>query len=312
MSTVVGHISGFDTSLARGLCWAAAWDMVRDAEMAARDYVALVCAGLPSEVDINLVTSALRQVQGAITQFADPAWIPAGWQMLADTSKSAIAAAAPGGGFQLAWARAFAGAARTDEDLATLRGWLDGTGVPEGLAIDTELRWSLVATLVAHGRASAADVEAELDRDRTVSGERSAALAHALIPTAESKAETWRRLTGDEKLPNTLQRSLLQGFHHVSQLALTEPYTAKYFEVIDEIWATRDSEPAQEFVSTPTFAGERTMMRQQVARGRGHPPVTSPRRRGQDGAARPRPARTPHRLTPKPRTRTPHPRQRRS
>jgi aminopeptidase N len=29
---------------------------------------------------------------------------------------------------------------------------------------------------------------------------------------------------------------------------LTAPYVPKYFEVIDEIWATRDSEIAQEFV----------------------------------------------------------------
>ena len=42
MATVVQHIAGFESSLARALCWAAAWDMVRDAELAARDYVALV------------------------------------------------------------------------------------------------------------------------------------------------------------------------------------------------------------------------------------------------------------------------------
>ena len=58
----------------------------------------------------------------------------------------------------------------------------------------------------------------ELDRDRTASGERLAALARALIPTEASKAETWARLTGDDKLPNWLQRSMLQGFHHPSQL----------------------------------------------------------------------------------------------
>ena len=42
LSTVVGHLSAFESSLPRALCWAAAWDMVRDAEMAARDYVKLV------------------------------------------------------------------------------------------------------------------------------------------------------------------------------------------------------------------------------------------------------------------------------
>jgi len=255
MATVVDHISGFDSSLARALCWAAAWDMLRDAELAARDYTALVCAGLPGEMDINLVTATLRQVQTAVTQYADPAWAPTGWQQLADNARSVLDAAEPGGGFQLAWARAFVTAARSDVDLAMLRGWLDGAGVPDGLAIDTELRWTLVEALVAAGKAGSDEIEAELDRDRTASGERAAAQAHALKPTPESKAETWRRLTGDEKLPNWLQRALLQGFQHPSHIELTAPYVPKFFDVVDEIWATRDSETAQEFVffGYPTY-----------------------------------------------------------
>jgi aminopeptidase N len=222
--------------------------MTRDAEMAAREYVALVCSGLPQETDINLVTATLRQAQLAVSSYADPAWAPTGSAMLARTAKATLESAAPGSGFQLAWARGFSSSSRTAEELAVLRGWLDGEAVPDRLAIDTDLRWSLLSTLVAHGAAGPDDIEAELNRDRTASGERAAALAHALVPTAESKADAWRRLTGDEKLPNWLQRSLLQGFHHPSQLALTEPYRQKFFDVVDEIWATRDSEPAQEFV----------------------------------------------------------------
>jgi len=296
MSTVVSHIAGFDSSLPRALCWAAAWDMTRDAEMAARDYVALVCAGLPRERDINLVTATLRQAHLAIAQYTDPAWTATGWTMLADTARAALATAEPGSGFQLAWARAFNSAARRSEDLAVLRGWLDGVDVPTGLAVDTELRWSLLSTLVAHGAATPAEIEEELNRDRTASGERQAALVGALVPTAESKAETWRRLTSDEKLPNWLQRSLLQGFYHPSQLPLTEPYRVKFFDVVDEIWATRDSEPAQEFVyfaypgshvSTDTVA-----MTDAWLAVEGHP---APLRRlvaeGRDGVVRARTAR---------------------
>ncbi len=39
--------------------------MVRDAELAARDYVALVCNGLPAETDINLVIATLAQARTA-------------------------------------------------------------------------------------------------------------------------------------------------------------------------------------------------------------------------------------------------------
>ncbi|PRY20005.1 aminopeptidase N [Pseudosporangium ferrugineum] len=248
MATVVRHIDGFESSLPRALSWAAAWDMVRDAELAARDYVALVSTGLPKERDINLTTATLRQATTTLTMYADPAWAPTGWAQLADTARGALAAAEPGSGFQLAWARAFMGAARSPEDLATLRGWLKGTGVPAGLTVDTELRWSLLEVLASRGAATDEEIGAELDSDRTASGEREAAIARALLPTPENKAAVWARLTGGEKLPNWLNRSLLQGFQSSTQVALTAPYASKYFEVVDEVWARSDSEPAQEFV----------------------------------------------------------------
>jgi aminopeptidase N len=222
--------------------------MVRDAELAARDYVALVCSGLPAERDINLTTATLRQAQTALTMYADPEWAPTGWANLAATARTALDAAEPGSGFQLAWARAFIGSARGTEDLDVLRGWLTGEGVPEGLTVDTELRWSLLQTLAAKGAATDDEIGRELDGDRTASGEREAAYARALLPTTENKARVWERLTGAEKLPNWLHRSLLQGFQHSTQIALTAPYAPKFFEVVDEVWKSSDSEPAQEFV----------------------------------------------------------------
>ncbi|HEU4424730.1 MAG TPA: aminopeptidase N, partial [Pilimelia sp.] len=248
MTTVVENIVGLDSALARALCWAAAWDMVRDAELAARDYIALVLAGLPAERDINLVTATLRQAASVITFYADPAWAPTGWAGLARAARQALADAEPGSGFQLAWARAYASAARDDADLATLRNWLDGIDVPPGLNVDTELRWSLLQSLVAKGAAGPEEIESELSRDRTASGEREAAFAHALVPTATCKAEVWERLVGPEPLPNWLHRALLQGFQHPAQAELTAPYVDRFFEAAPTIWAQRDSEPAAEFV----------------------------------------------------------------
>ncbi|MEO3926127.1 aminopeptidase N [Micromonosporaceae bacterium B7E4] len=248
MATVVRHIAAFESSLARGLCWAAAWDMVRDAELSARDYVALALAGLPAETDINLVTATLRQVAATLTSYAAPEWAPTGWAHLAGTAATALRAAEPGSGLQLAWARTYASAARSDAELAVLRGWLDGAEVPDGLTIDTELRWTVLRALVAGGAAGRAEIDSELAADRTSSGEREAALAHALVPTAENKATVWRTLTGDEALPNWRHRALLQGFQHPAQVELTAPYADRFFQVVGQIWKKRDSEPAQEFV----------------------------------------------------------------
>jgi aminopeptidase N len=248
MANVVRHVGAFESSLARALCWAAAWDMVRDAELSARDYLALVVAGLPAEGDINLVTQTLRQATSTLAMYADPDWAPTGWAELARTARTAVRVAEPGSGSQLAWTRTYASAARSEEDLATLRGWLDGTEVPAGLPIDTELRWTLLRALVANGAAGIAEIDAELAGDRTASGEREAALTRALVPTVEQKAEVWASLTGDEILPNWRSRALLQGLQHPAQVELTAAYTERYFEAIGRVWASRDNELAQEFV----------------------------------------------------------------
>ena len=245
LTTVMAHLSGLESSLARALCWGAVWDMTRDAELPARDYVHLVVTTLPRETDINLITSGLRQVQTTIDQYADPHWAPTGRQHLADAARATVAAASPGSGIQLAWARTFISAARQPEDLDLLRRWLDGDSVPAGLAIDTELRWSIIATLVAEGAAGVQDIADELDRDRTAAGERSAATARALLPTPEAKAEAWRELTA-ETLPNRLRARLL-GFYHPSQLELTRPYLPAYFEAVGRLWATHDNQVAHSF-----------------------------------------------------------------
>ncbi len=291
LATVVTHIATFDNSLARAIVWAAAWDMVRDAEMAARDYVALAINGLPAETDINLVTGVLRQANGALTNYADPAWAPTGWAELNAAARNAMTAAEAGSGFQLAWARSYVATTRADADLDVIAGWLAGDGIPAGLTIGTEIRWSILQALCAAGRVGEAEINAELDNDRTAGGERQAAIATALIATAAAKAETWRRLTADEALPNWLQRSLLGGFQHPSQVELTAPYAEKYFAVIDQIWATRDSEPAQEFVEAayPSLqAGPDTVAAtDEWLAGTGHP--TSLRRlvaEGKDGVVR--------------------------
>jgi aminopeptidase N len=291
MSTVVDHLTGFESALARALCWAAAWDMVRDAELAPREYVSLVTAALPAERDINLVTATQRQVHAVLAFYADPAWAPTGWLRFAAASKAAMYAAEPGNGFQLAWARSLVGAARSEGDMALLRGWLDGVDVPAGLTIDTELRWSVLHALVAAGAAGGDEIEAELDRDRTASGERQAALARALVPTPESKAETWRRIVTDHELPNWLQRAMLQGFQHSRHVELTAPYAPRYFEVVGEVWAARDGEQAQEFVflAYPSYqVTEETVAATDAwLAGAGHP---APLRRlvgeGRDGVVR--------------------------
>jgi len=120
-----------------------------------------------------------------------------------------------------------------------------GATVVDGLALDHDLRWALVSALSAHGRLDLAAIESELEHDPSAAGQRHAATARALRPTAEAKAEAWDRIVYDDSLPNAMQRALIAGFGHPIQGAQLAPYVERYFEDITGVWERRSSEVAQ-------------------------------------------------------------------
>jgi aminopeptidase N len=248
MATIVERIADIDDALARALCWSAAWDMTRDAEMPAREYVRLAFGGVLRETDIGVVQSIQVRLRSALDRYADPVWAPEGWVQLADLASTGMRTSAPGSDFQLAWARTFAAAARTPEHLQLLRDLRDGSPSVAGLVVDTELRWSLLHGLVALGAAGDSDIDLELERDNTASGQRRAATARALRPSPEAKADAWRLATTDEELPNAIVESIVGGFYHPAQHELTEPYLRRYFDTVGQIWEERPGEMARMLV----------------------------------------------------------------
>jgi len=248
LATLVAHVGDLAESLPRTLCWAAAWDMTRDAELPARDYVALVQAGIGGETNIGVVQSLLRQAQSAITLFADPGWAPVGRASLATTAYDAAQVAEPASDLQLAWVRAMGGLATTDAQLDLVAGLLDGSRTIAGLSVDTELRWHLLHRLVVVGRAGDAEIAAETERDPTSAGERHAAAARAARPTREAKAEAWRRAIEDASLPNAMQAAVIGGFAPADQIDLLQEWVEPYFTAIGRVWAERTAEMAQSVV----------------------------------------------------------------
>lgn len=245
---VDGGIAKFTESLPRALSWSAAWDMTRDAEMSTRDYVALVTSGISSVKDITVVQTVLRQARQAVQQYAAPAWRGEGLALLCSSLRSLIAAAEPGSDHQLAYVNALSTMAFSAGDLAFLKGLLDGSTVLDGLTVDTDLRWTLIQALVSGGVLGEEGIAEELLRDATATGERSAALARATLPTAEGKSTAWTAIT-EGRLSGALLRSTINGFMDPRHPELLEPYAAKYFEEIGRIWKSWTSDSAQNFAN---------------------------------------------------------------
>ncbi|RZB14819.1 aminopeptidase N [Streptomyces sp. F001] len=246
LAFVTEHLGDFSASLPRALCWASAWDMTRDAELATRDYLSLVLSGIAKESDIGVVQSLQRQVKLAIDLYAAPSAREALLTRWTDATLAHLRAAEPGSDHQLAWARAFAATARTPEQLDLLEALLDGSQTIEGLVVDTELRWAFVQRLAAVGRFDEAEIAGEYERDRTAAGERHAATARAARPTPEAKAEAWASVVDSDKLPNAVQEAVISGFVQTDQRELLAPYTDKYFESVKDVWESRSHEIAQQ------------------------------------------------------------------
>ncbi|QUQ68129.1 aminopeptidase N [Kutzneria sp. CA-103260] len=249
LATLVDRISDITEPLPRTLCWSAAWEMTREAELKARDFVTLVLGGIRSETEVGVVQRLLLQAQTAISSYADPAWAAEGWRRFTDTVLELARTAEPGSDHQLAFVNSLAGASLTDDVVAVLKGWLDGSEPLPGLVVDTDLRWRLLQALAAHGAAGDAEVRAELELDPTAAGQRHAERARALVPTEANKAEAWRRAVHDDELPNAVNEAIIYGFSHPSQKDLLAPYAQQYFADVADVWRRRSSERAQPLVT---------------------------------------------------------------
>jgi aminopeptidase N len=248
LRTAIGSIGEFADSLPAALCWAAAWDMCRDAELAARDYVALVLSGAPSIRDIAVLQTVLRQVTAAVRRFADPGWRPTGLNLLAAFFREWLLEAEAGSDRQLACAQAFASVASAPADLDLLGGVLDGSVVIAGLAVDHDLRWQFLHRLAGQGRADAAAISAEHSRDQTDAGERNAQSCLAALPDPAAKEAAWAKIVSGD-LPNATFRAVLAGFHAADQDDLLAPFAPRYFDVVGDLWRDWTMDMAQFFAA---------------------------------------------------------------
>ena len=248
LSTAIDHLAGFSSSLPRTLVWSAAWDMTRDGEVAARDFIELVLSNVAAETDSSVVLTLLRQQSSATKLFVAPEHRAEVAAATAGRLHDLAVAAAAGSDTQLQLVEAFAAQAVTGGQLDRVAALLDGTDALPGLEIDTDLRWELLISLVAGGRADLPEIDAELTRDDTATGRRAAASARAARPTADAKAEAWAQVVERDELPNAVQGSVISGFGRVHDTTLLEPFVDPYFAALRDVWLSRTNEIAQQIV----------------------------------------------------------------
>ncbi|MCZ0729887.1 aminopeptidase N [Mycolicibacterium iranicum] len=257
LQTVLTRIADIAEPLPRTLAWSAAWEMTRDAELRARDFVALVISGLHAETEVGVAQRLLLQAQTALGSYADPGWAAEnGWPAFGDALLDLARESQPGSDHQLAFVNALCSSVLSPNHVAVLETLLDNEPAAvnlAGLAIDTDLRWRIVTALARAGVIDADGTEtpfidAEAANDPTAAGRRQAAAAGAARPQSAVKQAAWEQVVEDDTLANITARAIIGGFVQPGQGEVLAPFRDRYFGAISGVWERRSSEVAQTVV----------------------------------------------------------------
>jgi len=227
---VTGRLSEIDDELTRAVLWEHARDLVRDGELPPGAYLELMQRHLSVETAVSIVESVLlfayRDLAG---RYVAPGERAAALAAVGRTARALLRRDGVAQSLRLAALRAAVESADSEGDLAELREWLAGAGLPDGLTLSPDLRWSALARLTAKGAAGEPEIAAELARDPGTEAELGAARARAARPEADAKAATWQGLFAEDELSNHVMTATAEGFWRSGGEELQAGYVQRYF-----------------------------------------------------------------------------------
>ena len=151
LQTALTRIADINELLPRTLVWSAAREMTREAELKARDFVAMVSAGVQGEIAVAAVQELLANAAGALACYADPQWArEEGWPAFACRLLELARSAGPGSDHQLGYINALCASVLSPRHTEVLSALLDVDPAEQGLSgltVDTDLRWRIVTAL---------------------------------------------------------------------------------------------------------------------------------------------------------------------
>ncbi len=225
-ATIVKQLPALEDPFLRRMVWGTLHTMVRHERLRASEFMELILANLPAETDQGVLEYLLggRMISESLFQLVAPERREEFATRLLGVLVEGRGKAAGGSDAWLLWHDSMVSLSCTTDAIGLLRPMLDGD------TLDQPRRWNIVGKLAVLGvKDTEALVEAELKRDPTDQGKRSAFAIRGAIPTAEAKVDQWERLA-DPELSLSLQRAGSGSFHSALHPELSEPYVEKWFE----------------------------------------------------------------------------------
>ena len=251
LAFAVANITRFTDSLTRGVVMAAAWDMTRDGQMKARDYLNLALTAVPAETNMQLLTLTLRHIDEAVRTFVAPDARAEAAETVGRRLLLLARTAQSGSDAQRMLVAAAARNASNAEQFEAIKALYDGSATLEGLELDVDLQWSLLIALVRGGVAGDAEIDAREQEDDTMTGRQNAAAARAARDDAAVKEQVWEQVLGDKSIPNDTRWAMVSGFWAQARTtpSLYEPYVERYFAALAQVWEENTFHTAEDLTT---------------------------------------------------------------
>ncbi|MFL6160592.1 MAG: aminopeptidase N [Jatrophihabitantaceae bacterium] len=211
----------------RGMVWAQLLQAIGDAAFPPAEHLALVSDMVGSETELSIITEVLEQARYDVAdRYLQPAERPKWLATIADRLRGRLADT-PADDERLL--TLYRNLIEFSSDIAELRGWLDGVGVPPGIELDNDTSWRIRYRLAVLGEVSEEEIESAYQAEPSAQAEQLAMKARASRPDPEAKRDAWEAIVRDPTLSNYQLWSLSEGFWQPEQLELTAPYVERFF-----------------------------------------------------------------------------------
>ncbi len=257
LQTALAHPEAFPDSLARSLTTGSLWELVRDGQLPTSRFVDYLLRCIPVEDHpsaLRTILTTTKQIPSMLGAAAN--WFTPGEARAATRARvvaalrEAAQAAPPGSDRQLQLVTAYANAATDPADTDRIVAVLDGHGPFDGFTADQDTRWALLFGLAAAGAVDAERIDAERERDPSVTGQEKALAALAARPTPQAKAWAWQLAIEEDTQTNAAVEHLGRGFRRAHDAeTLLGGYVERYHDMLLPVWTSRSPAIAERCVT---------------------------------------------------------------
>ncbi|MDR2748911.1 MAG: aminopeptidase N [Bifidobacteriaceae bacterium] len=248
-STIKSKLKTVEDPMARAIIITTLWDMVKDSELSASQFIDIVLPVIEIETSHSILSVTLAFIGKAIDFYVKRDLKEKYDECFTAFLFECLQKAEEGTSKQLNLISNYAARANSKKDGENLKDIISGKLKIPGLEIDQDLRWKLVIGQIRTGVAKRADIENELETDKTAKGELLATFAESAIPSEKHKDDIFDQILNRTDLSNYALEYKISGFLDVPEASVLEKYVDKYYKSISNIWEKRDFTTASTIVT---------------------------------------------------------------